>query len=530
MDIGKEQQGAQSIYSDDLRSFGAADVTRDEGYYTSLFSDLPHGIVETDLSGNIVFSNPAHHKMLGFRDGAIIGRHVCELMPDESQQLRFRAFLQDILANQPAPTPYRSQNVKGNGQIIDTLADWIYKRNDNGEVVGFVAIITDITARVRAENSLRESEERYRLLAENANDIISRCSPEGCYTYVSRACNTILGYRPEELLGRNMQDFCGGDHVEKIRQVIESKNTSHPDRANVIEYPFRKHDGAYVWLESTFRIIRGLKTGHIIELIVISRDISHRKEDEAKRHKLQSRIQQLQKLESLGVLAGGIAHDFNNLLVGILGNADLALMDIKPSDPAHELMQNVKESALRASDLTNQMLAYSGKGKFVISKIDLGELIGETAGLLAESENDDATLHCQLTEKLPPIEGDVSQIQQVVTNILTNAIEAVAENSGTVTVFTQQVEADDDYISHFYLGEDLKAGPYVSLKVVDSGEGMDAETRKRIFEPFFSTKFPGRGLGLAAVLGIVRGHHGGISVTSKPGVGTTVEVLLPAAE
>jgi len=326
-----------------------------------------------------------------------------------------------------------------------------------------------------------------------------------------------------------MQDFWCPDHVEKIRRVVGVMGKiQHKDRSKIIEYQFRKSDGSYVWLESTFRVVRGLKTGHVIELIVVSRDISHRKEADEQRHKLQSRIQQLQKLESLGVLAGGIAHDFNNLLVGILGNADLALMDITPAEPAYELMQNVKESALRASELTNQMLAYSGKGKFVVRKIDLNELIRETSSLFSESDSSGAVLHYDLAKDLPAIEGDVSQIQQVITNLVTNAIEAVGKNSTAVTIHTKPVQADGDFLSRFCLGEDLKEGLYVSFEVADTGEGMDEEIRKRIFEPFFSTKFTGRGLGMAAVLGIVRGHNGGISVTSKLGEGTTVEVLLPA--
>lgn len=528
VDFSEEQQGYQSVDSSDTHGLGTACLHSGEAYYMSLFRDLPHGIVETNREGKIVFSNPAHHKMLGFPDGELIGRYIFDLIPDEPERLRYRAYLQNILAAQNECEPYRSQNVTRDGQVIDTLADWTHKRDEQNRITGFVAIITDITARVRAENDLRESEERYRLLAENATDIISRCSPGGRYTYVSRACSTILGYQPAELLGKNMQDFWCHDHIEKIRRVLG--NIRHKERSNVIEYQFRKNDGAYVWLESTFRVVRGLKTGHVIELIVISRDISHRKEADHQRQKLQSRIQQLQKLESLGVLAGGIAHDFNNLLVGILGNADLAMMDISHAEPAYELMQNVKEAAMRASDLTNQMLAYAGKGKFVVRKIDLNELIRETSSLFSESDSKDAVLRYDLAKNLPAIEGDVSQIQQIVTNLVTNAIEAVGENTATVIISTKSVQADGDYLSHFYLGENLKEGLYVSFEVTDSGRGMDEEIRKRIFEPFFSTKFTGRGLGLAAVLGIVRGHNGGISVTSKPDEGTTFKILLPQSE
>jgi two-component system cell cycle sensor histidine kinase/response regulator CckA len=228
------------------------------------------------------------------------------------------------------------------------------------------------------------------------------------------------------------------------------------------------------------------------------------------------------------VLAGGIAHDFNNLLVGILGNADLALRDLPPNSPARDNLEEIGEAAGRAADLARQMLAYSGRGRFVVETVSLMPLVQEMANLLQVALSKNAVLEYDFAEDTPCVEADATQLRQVVMNLITNASEAVGETSGVVTVATGSVFCDSEYLAGCYLADGVAEGEYAFLEVSDTGHGMDAETVAKAFEPFFTTKFTGRGLGLSAVLGIVRGHHGAMRVDSEPGHGTTFRVLLPA--
>ena len=254
-----------------------------------------------------------------------------------------------------------------------------------------------------------------------------------------------------------------------------------------------------------------------------------RKRAEEDRKHLEEQIQHAQKLESLGVLAGGIAHDFNNLLVGILGNADLALMDMPESTSARAWVEAIRNAGLRASELTNQMLAYSGKGQFVIENVNLNILIQDMVNLVRASISKSAVLSFNLSPTLPPMEGDSSQIRQIVMNLIINASDALGEKSGAISVSTGVTYADADYLAGPLVEETLEEGDYIFLEVSDTGCGMDETTLRRIFDPFFTTKFTGRGLGLAAVLGIIRGHHGTIKVESTPGEGTTFRILFPVS-
>ena len=245
--------------------------------------------------------------------------------------------------------------------------------------------------------------------------------------------------------------------------------------------------------------------------------------------RLESRMLHSQKLESLGVLAGGIAHDFNNLLVGILGNVGLARSELPEGAPAQSYLKDAQVAATRAADLTAQMLAYAGKGRFVIQPLDLNQLIAEIAHLLTAVISKKARLHTEFAADLPATPADATQIRQVVMNLITNASDALGEQPGTISVRTGVVEADAAMLAGMYGDERLAPGRYVLLSVSDTGCGFDAATQARLFDPFFTTKFTGRGLGLAAVLGILRGHGGAIAVEGAPQQGARFTVLLPAA-
>jgi signal transduction histidine kinase len=258
-------------------------------------------------------------------------------------------------------------------------------------------------------------------------------------------------------------------------------------------------------------------------------EIVERELAEEERRRVQVKLLHAQKLESLGVLAGGIAHDFNNLLVGILGNAGLALQDLPPDSPARETLRDIEAAALRAADLTYQLLAYAGKGQVVVEAIQLSHLVEEMGNLLATAVTKNAKLAYRFTRSRRVIQGDATQLRQIVMNLVTNASEAIGTSAGTITISTGVVQADRAYLADAHLGPGLPEGEYAYLEVLDSGHGMHVSTVARIFDPFFSTKFAGRGLGLAAVLGIVRTHRGAIKVQSAPGQGTTIRVLFPVS-
>ncbi len=242
-------------------------------------------------------------------------------------------------------------------------------------------------------------------------------------------------------------------------------------------------------------------------------------------------LRRTQKLESIGVLAGGVAHDFNNLLTGILGNASLMQIDIGLDHDHYDYLEQIIRSSERAADLTRQLLAYSGKGKFLIQTIPLSKLVRETTQLIRLSIPKTVTVEFDLKENMPPVQGDMGQLQQVVMNLVINAAEAIPESrNGVVSVSTSTEVVGAGAWQGLLSNEPLKAGAYAVLTVKDNGTGMDAETLSKIFDPFFTTKFLGRGLGLSAVLGIVRGHHGDLFVNSVPGEGTQFRLLLPLTE
>ena len=270
--------------------------------------------------------------------------------------------------------------------------------------------------------------------------------------------------------------------------------------------------------------------GKVIALNGFFQDVTDQRQNEDLRQQLEVQVQQAQKLESLGVLAGGIAHDFNNLLTSILGNADLALSELSPLSPARGHLEEIEKTSRRAADLCRQMLAYSGKGRFVVQPLDLNHLVEEMTHLLSVSISKKAVMRFNFYKGLPTIMADATQMRQVVMNLIINASEAIGDKSGVIAVTSGAMDCDAAYLATTFAGQHMAPGQYVYIEVSDTGSGMDQATIARIFDPFFTTKFTGRGLGLAAVLGIVRGHRGAIKVYSELGKGSTFKVLFPAHE
>ncbi len=243
-----------------------------------------------------------------------------------------------------------------------------------------------------------------------------------------------------------------------------------------------------------------------------------------------ARLLQAQKHACLEVLAGGIAHDFNNLLTAVIGNVATAAEVLPPGSRAAPMLEDALLASTRAADVTRQLLAYAGKARWRGDSIDLSAQIREMSLLLAAALPESVRLELDLPSDLPPVLGDASQIQQLVTHLVKNAAESMAPKAGIVRVSTGLSDVGPDSTKELFVPAELRPGPHVFLEVRDTGEGMDAETMSKAFDPFFTTKFPGRGLGLAVALGIVRGHGGGVKVTSAPGHGTTFTVLVPCGD
>jgi signal transduction histidine kinase/CheY-like chemotaxis protein len=262
----------------------------------------------------------------------------------------------------------------------------------------------------------------------------------------------------------------------------------------------------------------------------LRREIDERRQAEDDRRKLEAQVRHTQRLESIGVLAGGIAHEFNNLLTSITGYASLAGMDVPPGTPASRHIEHVLAAAKSAADLTRQILAYAGRSQFLLEPLDLSMMVESTARLIESMVTKKAVLRFCLASDIPRIEGDAGQLRQVILNLAGNASEALGDQPGEIRVSTGLLWAEGGELPSLKTGRIMPAGLYVWLEVADTGAGMDRATLDRIFDPFFSTKFTGRGLGLASVLGIVRAHRGSITVASEPGKGSTFRVFFPALD
>jgi PAS domain S-box-containing protein len=265
-------------------------------------------------------------------------------------------------------------------------------------------------------------------------------------------------------------------------------------------------------------------------LTVCLRDITQQRRAEEERAKLAERVAQTQKLESLGLLASGIAHDFNNLLAVILSGTELAVLEMPRESPVRRRVEEVKNAALHASDLTQQMLAYAGQGRTVVEALDLSRIVEDLTHLLRASLSRSAILETRFDPDVPRVQGDRAQLRQVILNLITNASDAIREEGGTIVVQTGETRLDKRSLRGLIPAKGLTPGRYSYLEVSDTGCGMDRETQKRIFDPFYSTKSQGRGLGLSSTLGIVRSHRGALRVQSRPGHGTSVRLLLPSLE
>jgi PAS domain S-box-containing protein len=362
-----------------------------------------------------------------------------------------------------------------------------------------------------SQNALAASSEQTRNIVEGISDGFVAFDKQWRCTYVNDKATELSRIPRSEILGRNAWEL-----YPDIAKTSVYTELCRAMKQGVAVH-FEEYSSSFsIWFEIDAYPTRD-------GLAVFGRDITERK-------RFNDRLQQAQKLESLGVLAGGIAHDFNNLLTGIMGNASIVLDELPPETPMRENLEGVMKASERAALLTRQLLAYAGKGRFVIEPLNLSHLAGEITSLLQSSIPRTVDLHLQLQDNLPSLEGDATQIQQLIMNLVINAAESIEENTtGTVLITTRLEQVSQVDIDQMIAPNEALPGRYVLLEVHDSGCGMDQVTLSRIFDPFFTTKFTGRGLGLAAVLGMVRGHKGALQVESAPGKGSCFKAIFPVS-
>lgn len=492
-----------------------------EERFRSLSVASPVGIFLTDSQGRCLYSNPRLQAITMLSAEQLLGNGWTErLYPDDAERV-VREWQIYARTGREQVTEYRLRWPDGS-------VHWIRSRNaplldDAGELVGHVGTIEDITERRQIEEALRTSEERFRLAVNAIPYPLVMYDTDLRIQFVNTPGLALTGYDEQQLIGQTDETLLDSELTQHYMPTL--RRTAALRITQSIECTFRRSKGDRTFLMTYVPLLDDL--GNLHQILGIAYDISERSRAEEQRIALERKLLETQKLESLGVLAGGIAHDFNNLLGAILGNADLALLDLPTDSSPYECVAQIKLATQRAADLTQQMLAYSGRGRFIVQRVDLNALIREMHHLLSASIDRTATVHYQLAVGLPPLMADATQLRQVVMNLLTNAAEAIGAAGGVITVRTMLLDADRDYLASTDLASELPTGRYIALSVSDTGTGMEPATLAKIFDPFFTTKFTGRGLGLAAVQGIVRGHHGTLKVQSTPGCGTTFTILLP---
>jgi PAS domain S-box-containing protein len=462
-----------------------------------------------------VLFNPKAEEVFGLGRDQVLHRTDYEIFPEAQADAYWEADLRALWQGGTVETP---EQIAG-GIHLHTLKTTI--RDEEGRPHLVLGITEDITGRKRMETELKHSREslaKAQALAEIGNWDWELATGEVRW---SDQMFRILGLEPGVQVP-SLRTIMARTHPEDrpafgraMRRLVAGREVRPMDFRAVLE------DGSPRFFHSLLEGDRG-PDGKAVRLRGTLQDITERRNTE-------DAFRQAQKLESLGVLAGGIAHDFNNLLSAIGGNLELAQMHMRHEPEAAPFLIKIEKILKRASELTHQMLAYSGKGRLVVKKLNLNQVAEEMPNLLEVSISKRVALDYRFEPNLPPIEADGAQLQQVIMNLVTNASESIGDRDGTITVTTgmEYLAAPQEHVeSH---GWSLVPGLYVTLEVADTGCGMSPETRRRLFDPFFTTKFSGRGLGLSAMLGILKGHNAGIRIRSREGEGSSFKLYFPAS-
>ena len=492
------------------------------------FEYLPCGVVvaSTAADGNIQYINREFTGITGYAlsDVPTIEAWLLNAYPDEAYRTEVLGNWERDVSEPGRDVIYRVRCKDGSDKELLLRAGLLPQDR-------MVVALLDFSETRRVERKLRESEERFRQIAETVDQVfwIHGINPE-VMEYVSPAFEKIWG-RPVDDLYADPHQWSAHIVEEDRADVSAAWDRALAGEVETVDFTYRitRPDGEIRWIEDRGTAVRDSE-GQVIRLVGIAKDVTARKHAENERQQLVERMQSAQKMRSLGVLAGGVAHDFNNLMLGVLGNATLALSRLSSESPVRDNIEGIELAAKHAAELAKQLLAYSGKGHFVLTRLHLQHLVERTVHLLESAVSKKAKLRFDFAPQVPAIKADATQVRQVLMNLVANASDALDDRSGVITIATGVVTYDPAQLPTYFPNEGLKAGRYSYLQVSDTGQGMDEETRSRAFEPFFTTKFTGRGLGLAAAMGIVTGHCGAIEIQSEPGEGTTFKVLFPAVK
>lgn len=481
-----------------------------EERYRTLVQTASLGIQITDQEGRIILSNPAHHRIHELAEGEIVGRYIWDFTKDPAEQKNLQEYYQYIFAEQPRPETYFGVNKTASGREIQVQVDWNYIRDSEGRVVALCSIISDITARIRAERALRNNEQKLKSIIDSCPEgiLLYTLQPDGrlIFTGANPAANSILQVDCDQFIGNTIEEaFPGLGETEIPERYREICRTGRSWQTVQINYADQRVQGSFA--------VHAFQTSPN-RMAVFFQDVTLTR-------RMEHELQKIQKLESVGILAGGIAHDFNNLLTAILGNISMAKLFAR-TDQAKvlERLTDAENASLRARDLTQQLLTFAKGGAPVKSAADLGEIIRDSTSFMLSGSN----VRCDilLPDGLWPVEIDVGQISQVIQNVVKNADQAMPEG-GTIAILATNVSVDGDS------GLPLRPGNYIHLSIADQGVGIPQKHLNRIFDPYFSTKQEGSGLGLAACHSIIKNHDGLIFAESDYGAGATFHIYLPAS-
>ncbi|MFI5399821.1 MAG: PAS domain-containing protein [SAR324 cluster bacterium] len=489
----------------------------------TVFDTIPHLLYVKDVNSRYLMVNQAMADVYGLTPEAMAGTYTLD-MPNLSPEQRQELLETDRMVIQSGTPVFQpevplSEGARGNRWYAITK---LPLRNAEGRIVGLVGMSEDITDRLRAESQHRMDRRLLRAVFDAVPFWLMVRDTRGRATLANRCMARDYGVEPEDFLGKVMEEDAHLKPEEKTALQAVAAQVERTLRPVAIPEIGVTLPGGVVRLMRLVDIPLFDDAGKWEGALILAEDITERKRSE-------DALLQAQKLESLGVLAGGIAHDFNNLLVAVLGNASLALLKLQEDAPCREELRQIELAGQRAAELCRQMLAYAGQGPLEMQRVDVNLLVQEMAQLLKVSLPKGAAFQFRLEPDLPAVEGDPTQMRQVVMNLVINAGEAIGDKQGVITLTTGTQDCDQAYLSSSQAAPDAQPGRYVFVEVSDTGHGMAPATLSRIFDPFFTTKFTGRGLGLASVIGIIRAHRGALRVYSEPGVGSAFRVLLPMA-
>lgn len=487
-------------------------------------ADNSHGVIFILADGRIVYVNSLAKKVTGYETSEMLREDF-----DFSQLFNamnpgsWLADLEDELVT--SENVQREVSVRRkDGVLCKCLVALKYMPYQGKKAV--LGVITDITALQMANDKLDETRKRYWALFEASSDAIFLESADGTILDCNSACENIFGYSRVELLGMNAKDMVPPEYLstlDKLSAEIERTRTS--DRNLCLESLGKRKDGSAFPTEVTVNCVK--LSGEECFAVTV-RDISIRREIETARQRYEAQLAQLQKIDSLGQVANGLANDFNNLLTGIMGYSDLILRDLPASSSSREKAKRIIDAARKGSEIIQQLMSYTGKMPSLFQKANMGLLIKEMEPVFKQMVGANQSLRFEIATDLPEIKVDPPMIKQALTSIVKNAFEALdASVDGVVTISLAAGQCSFSGSETGYFGPPLQAGSYMAVKVSDNGCGIEPMYLNRIFDPFFSTKFSNRGLGLSSVLGMLRGHRGAVFVKSLPLHGTELSVLLP---